>query len=253
MPVQLTREDQRMLIHEYVSILLGNKKRFDSKFFKDRSPEAIHDIALFIIKYAYETYIKWSPEKICNSDNTAILEMWKLQTLYKKLIVPPDIIREENYFYLAHLMYPRVIQVDREDLCLNTYIRILKNEKPKFPKNYFSNDEGKENACSILRYVIDQHQNFHNVAEMYDFFGTRKCIKFLRDMKLTSPAQKLFASNIQYLHTALPTSQQNNGLYYHYSLFQICDNVYIKANETRGRKLGQKTKQKEDDEEVCEE
>ena len=235
----IDKETKRILIFEYENVLLGKVPIFDSFHFRDKSPEIQEEYALFLIQHLIETYLRWTPAMARDHLDESILKLWKLHTIARRIPFPDGLIRQYDNWWYAHRIYPHIIVSKKQDIYQTVYKRVIDPSMPghraKFPKDFFSGEEGITRACACLKYAIEHSKTFHSVGEMYEFFGTRACLGFIRNAKLMVACKSLFDAPIEFLDTFLPPSQQDEFLLRYYKLFQLIDENEREKTEKRGK------------------
>lgn len=211
------------LITEYEQTLIGHRYSVFPTYFcySDDSNEAM---ALSVMKYALETYLKWSPEDLRDYLTMDILKALKLDGLLKYIRFPVELNPERDLFYLAKILYPNKITIEDKDLTLNVYKNILNKKIEKYPKEFFTGMYGMLRACICLKYMIENNLQFHSVEDMYEFFASKDAAAVLRNNKLEMVSKDLYETNVDFIHDALADSQKIDILYHFY---KFC----LKANE----------------------
>ena len=100
----------RELIFEYENVLTENKPSVNPFLF-NRGDYENERKALYIMRYAIQTYLKWNPYEVRDHMTHRILKMLKLEALLKYITFPSVIQIEEDrdLFYLAVKLYPKQI------------------------------------------------------------------------------------------------------------------------------------------------
>lgn len=110
----------------------------------------------------------------------------------------------------------------------------------KFPKGFFNDKDGMAKACICLKYAIENYLQaidpMTTPEEMYKFFGTGDCLKFLRTCKLGPYIADIFDAPVTALHLLLPDEQEREFLFNYYRFWQIYDDNERKKIENRGAK-----------------
>lgn len=224
------------VITEYEQVLIGNQRTIDSYYFANKTPEANSHTALMLIQYVCETYLQWSPKKVFDSLSMSVLKEWKLANLLKHIKYPPELNQERNIGYIAHLIYPAQVPINDKDVCLMVYKQLLDGDIKKFPKGFFTTSQGMNRVCYCLKYAIDHYLNFTSIDEMYEFFGTERCLKFLRDYRLNPYLKDLFDAPITVLFVMTPQEQSDPFLFNVYRFWQIFNEYRRRDEECRGKR-----------------
>lgn len=195
-------------IAEYEDTLVGKRKAI-STFYFSYGENGNMKLALQIMKYAFETYLKWEPPVLRDYLTNEVLERMKLKSLMRYIVFPPELNAKEDLFYIAWLIYPETIHYGKKDLALRVYIKLLNKEIQKFPKEFFTGSEGITRTQICLRYMIEHYLHFTSVRELYEFFSTDECIKTLRKYKLLTICRDLYDTPVEYLHSSLSNDQKD--------------------------------------------
>ena len=214
------------ILYEYDAIRLGQKKEFSKTFFS--GADVVNErIALDVFRYAIEYYLCWTPEDTARFLNMKIIEDMKLKPLHAYIRFPAELDKNEDLFYIAHLMYPNRIKYRTKDLVINAYKQILRGKKSKFMKNYMSGTKGYINACICFQYMMEQFLQFSTIKEAYEYFASPKGAKTLKEYRLVSVCNDMFENPLEYFHTALPESQKDE-FWYKYHVFNKHNNSQIR-------------------------
>lgn len=210
---------KELLYYEYEQILIGNKTGFSPYYFKygdNLSANYVYEI----MKFAFEVYLKQSPEDIRDHFNKEISELMKLEPLMKYIDFPEELDKGSDYFYIAALLYPQQIKFNEKELILRTFNRVLNGSLKKFPKEYFAGTRGSMRAGICLQYMLNQHYTFENTQALYKFFAGPNGLKALKEYRLNSICNEMFDTPIDYLHDSLPTAQKDEWWYHYYKFIE---------------------------------
>jgi len=205
----------KSVITEYEDMLVGNRKMISNYYFTYNAAGNMK-LALKVMKYAFDTYLHWTPTQLRDCLTYEVIERLRLQQLLRYVIFPVELDSTEDLFYVAWQLYPKTVHFTERDLILRIYKNLLEKKKPKFPKKFFDGTCGSLRAQVCLRYMIEQFLPFNSTDELYDYFASPKCLKALRQNRLSSICTDLFETPLEYLHKSLPKEQQNQFLYYFY-------------------------------------
>lgn len=200
------------ILYEYDELLIGNRKSLSPDFF-DYGAVTNEAVALKIIKYAFETYLRWDPIDIRDQMNHEILKTFKLDGLLKYIQFPEELDRKNDLFYLAWCLYPWTVNYTYEERVYRVYQNVLDGTFSRFPKEYFAGTEGVMRAILCFRYMLDHVYHFSSMDEMYRFFGAHKSVEAIQKAKLAVVCRDFFGSSLDFLHESLPESQKNTILY----------------------------------------
>lgn len=224
------------ILAEYEQVLIGNQRVIDSYYFFNKTLEANQDTALLLIQYMVEHFLRWSPQKMYDSITMDILKHWRLAGLLTFIEFPEELNKEKNLGYLAHLIYPNEVKITKRDICMSVYQRVCSGEMTKHPKDFFHSNESLNYICFCLKYAIENFTNFKNTVEMYDFFGTQVCLKFLRTYKLAAYIKEQFEAPIVAFYLIVPEEQDIPFLFQYYRFWQIFNEYRRQEEESRGKK-----------------
>lgn len=213
----------RELIFEYENVLTENKAVVNPLLF-NRGDYENEKKALFIIRYAVHTYLRWNPYEVRDHMSHKVLSMLKLEPLLKYITFPAviEIDNDRDLFYLAVKLYPNIIRYNEDDLILRVYKRVLNGNMQRFPKQFLTGADGLYRAKLCMHYMITQFLTFTSVEDMYRFFSLRKGAITLKQYRLSQVCKDLFEYNIDFLHESLSNNQKDELLYHFYRFKTIC-------------------------------
>lgn len=224
------------VIYEYDLLLLGIIKRLEVNLFKDKSPRFKHNLAVDLIRYVNETYWLFSPEALRDHLTYKMICDWHLRTLFANIEFPSELVPKKDLYYIAFLIYPDKIKHNQAGVFISMYEKILSGEVKRFPRGYFTDDLGKQRACACLKYAIEHYHPFSSYADMYNFFGTKRCLKFLRTYKLNVGIRTAFECPVDCLHYTLSPSTRNELLHQYYRFHQIrTENIRLEKERMKNR------------------
>lgn len=210
-------------IAQYENKILKNSKyRFPGEKYE------VEQAVLHIIKYVIEELLELTPEEAYTRLNKNILDETHLSSLIESYIkIPKDIDIYNDFDFLLTKIYPEKISYNPYEKMITLYNKILSGEKPKFPKNYFSAENGKEKAEYLLLYCIDKNIPLSGDSSTYDlynlFHNTRKINAKLKEWKIKDVQERISISPLAFLHDALPENVRNDFFYYYFSFKQVYD------------------------------
>lgn len=202
---------------EYDEIMLHHRKTFSASHFGDTTDEDVDSNAKTVIRYALDTYLRWSRSILIKRLTMDILEKLKLKPLLRYLRYPPEYNKDNDLFYLVSYVYDKHLPGLRLRT-LHLYEKMLQGQALKYPKDYFSGIDGIRRALICLRYVINQKYPYVPACELYELSCTQEWNVFLKDTKLQLVWKPLFHSPVEYLHMSLSPADRNDFLF-HYSEF----------------------------------
>ena len=202
-------------IAEYEDLLVGKRKTFSHYYFNYNSTGNMK-LALQVIEYAFDTYLKWSPGQLRDCLTIDVMEQLKLNGFIRYIAFPPELDSTKDLFYIAWLLYPTTVHFSEKDLVLRVYKNLLDEKIKKYPKEFFSGMDGLTRAHVCLRYMIEHYLPAKSIDELYEYFGTLKSVRGLRQHKLLVVCNDLFDTPVEFLHKSLHKDQQNTFWYRYY-------------------------------------
>lgn len=206
------------ILYEYENALLCSKKEIPVYFFPENEKLA-EKLALDIIRYAIEKYLRWTPERAYYALTGDIIKLLKVEPILKYIKYPPEADVKQDLFIIVNKLYPNRTPVDFRNMTINIYKRVRHGDLIRFPKGFFNGGEGIKRATICFMYVINQNRVFTSPKEMYSFFATVESRKFLQKEKLNLPLQIIFGHPIEYLHESLPEERRNEFWYHYYKFY----------------------------------
>ena len=205
-------------IYEYDELMIGNRRSISPDFFSF-GDSANETMALGIMKYAFETYLRWDPIDLRDRIDTELLKSLRLLPLLRYIRFSEELDPNTDLFYIVWKIYPWTVNYSYEERVFRVYRNVLNGKICRFPKEFFSGTEGETRAKLCFRYMLEHIMPFPSVNEMYRFFGMRKSWEALQKAKLSVMCRDLFGDPLEYLHAALPESQRNE-MFYNRELFR---------------------------------
>lgn len=204
------------ILMEYEDILLGKKKDFSPAYLRQN---ASTEDAEELLRYVFGSLLGWDPSMVRDYTTKELLAKLHLLRPYRHLHFPPELDREKDIFYLGHLLYPEEVRYSKSGRTVHIFEKVLSREKTKFPKGFFTGEEGRLNLIICMKYILNHYFNFRSQYDMYAYFADRKkASRFLRDFRLTVPCGEMFGDALSFLHESLP-EEEKSELYYTYFLF----------------------------------
>ena len=112
------------IIHEYNEVLIGRKALVPAFFFGQSDREA-ETTALIIFKYAFDTYLGWTPEQLRENLTYEIIEKLKLKQALKYIQYPPEFDKKKDMFYVVWRLYPHTANITLNEQVLKVYRMVL--------------------------------------------------------------------------------------------------------------------------------
>lgn len=228
------------LLNEYDEILLGKRRKFSSMYF-NFSDSTNELMALSVIKYAIEHFLKWKPNEAYNMLTKKVLKQLHLSSLLTYIEFPIELNKTSDIWYVVHKIYPQHFPLSKRRLITTLMSRIVSGERNKIPSDYFFCEDGELRACVCLQYVLENFFVFRSIEDMYKFFADNKEVhKVLVQYRLRNVYSLFYDSPLEFLHIALPEDQKNEFLYQYYSFINKFNNV--------DKIISEETKEETDDE-----
>lgn len=213
------------LYYNYEQILLDEKRVF-AKYFFSGIDAVCEKNALRVMKFAFENYLRWTPEELADNLNEEILKKLKLLYLVKYVRFPAELDPKEDYFYIAHKLYPEKIKYDVVESTRRVFNRVVDGNRKKFPKGFFSDSDGDERACLCFQRMLAQSElTFHSIKETYQFFSTSKGNSMLIKYRLYSQMHHFFGTALDFLHESLSDEERSPLWLHYYSFFNEYDQL----------------------------
>jgi hypothetical protein len=178
--------------------------------------------AVEILRYAFVTLLKWTPEICVKAINKEILETMKLTNLFRYLQMPEEYNGEIDPRFFANLIFPDKVSFDRDQLVINIYKDVLSERlvecggvvrKKGYPKKFFQDENGYQRATICMNYALKSDQ-FKDLEDVYSRLSDPSR-KFIKDHKL-SLAECNFETPIDFLHESLSEEQQDDFFFAYY-------------------------------------
>lgn len=199
------------LILEYENCLLGKTVTIP-KYYFSYAQESNARIALSIMQYAFENYLRWDPFTLRDQLNMRIMQKLKLKLLIKYIPFPPELNPKTDLFYIVWKIYPKTIHFSETDLILKIYTQVLSGELQRFPKEFFTGIYGMVRARVCLQYLIEQYMTVNDIEELYRIFASKQGTTLLKKYKLFSVCESSFDNPVEFLHYSLPQQQKDDFL-----------------------------------------
>ena len=208
------------VIYEYEEILIGKEQKYTKEIF-DSSPEENERITLEVFRYAFDTYLRWDIDYLRKYLTLDVIEQLQLTSLLKYIRFPSELNKKQNMDYLVDVLYPGKVKMDFRTSVVDTYKKVIKNTKDnKLPKGFFAENTGLLRANICLQYILTEYKVFETIEDLYGFFACSDGSKFLKKYRLYDACNDFYDYPLEFLHNALPKSQQNDFLF-HYYMFRI--------------------------------
>lgn len=220
------------VINEYEELLIGNRYKISKSYFCF-DKKGNEKVALSVIRYAIEDLLGWDSSTAIRLFNSNYIDFMKLRPMMKYIAFPSD-VTEADTEYILYLLYPRSIDYDIKRYALRIYEKVIHNEC-RYPKDYMYGYLGILRAKICFQYALNKNFLFKSVDEMYSFFASKECMKFLKEAKLYQLYVNFYTSPLEYMHDSLPTAIKNDFLFHNY-MFMLQYNVLEENNEKSTKK-----------------
>lgn len=142
----------------------------------------------------------------------------RLDQMIKYIAFPSDVTKDDTE-YILYLLYPKYVDYDVKRYTLRIYKKVMNNEC-RYPKDYMYGYLGMLRAKICLQYAINQNCLFKSADDLYSFFASKECIKYLKANKLYQLYISFYSSPLEYMHDSMPSTIKNDFLYHNY-LFML--------------------------------
>lgn len=208
------------MIDEYEQCLRTNRELSKMYFFEE--PQAVIDErAIILFKYFFEKIMQWTPQEALNYFDEDTVRKAKLMKAYKPFSkgFPADGYSASDYFYVVKRCYPEQIHINKRDLIIAYYKKVLENGA-SFPRKFFSDSDARDKARIMLQYaLISRDKRFDDIDDIYSFFADKsKCSSYLDSVNLKKVCTAEFDSPLEFMHLSLAPQQRDDFLYNYYSI-----------------------------------
>lgn len=211
----------------------------DKAIYRSRIVQAKEQDALIVLEYVITNLMGLTPEEALIQFEVPgraqqYLEAWKLEKVIEHVSVPPG-IRRSNYRYLFSKIFPGRITYDEDEVTLEIYRQVLDGELKKFPRHFFKR-KGSVKLCVMLMQYISTHMRADSEEDLYRIFSDPiRGHEILREAKLYPACKKFFRSPLEFVHTMLTYTRQDNPLFYNFysfmAAFKTAEKEVIKAKK----------------------
>ena len=226
-PAEEVVKINRAIYYEYEQLLLGHTKELSSFVFPE-SKEMAQKMVLDIFRYAFESYLGWTPEDVRDNTDMSVLDIMKLRPLLKFITFPPEADDRLLFLYIASMLYPERIRYGEKEAVISIYKRI--NSKGpdrilKYPKEFFSGLSGKRRLKMCFGYMLENFLPVTRIEVLYQIFGGAKGVRYLKRYKLMSACQNMYDSPLEMLHDTLSEEQRDEYLFRWWTVHNASTNV----------------------------
>lgn len=206
------------VIYEYELLLLEKTKTFPPYYFRF-SDSQNEKIALSIFRYAFDTYLGWTPEQLRYNLTYDIVVQLKLSSFIKYIDYPPEADRTKDMYPIIAKLYPGKFKETTRDVVNRVYNKVMSGERDKFPKEFFSGAEGRYKAILCFQRMLNGMPPINDVQELYKAFSGASGVALLRKHKLYAVSTGIFEYPIDFLHASLPKELRSDYYYNYYRFY----------------------------------
>ena len=221
------------IINEYEEILIGNRKKISSNYFLF-DKKGNERVALSVIRYAIENLLGWDVHNTIKLFNSNYISFMKLDQMVKYIVFPSDVTKDDTE-YILYLLYPKYVDYDIKRYTLRIYEKVMNNEG-RYPKDYMYGYLGMLRAKICLQYAINQNLLFKSADDLYNFFASKDCIKYLKQNKLYQLYVSFYSTPLEYMHDSMPSSVKNEFLFHNYMFLNKYQQVVTEKEKAEKNK-----------------
>ena len=221
------------IINEYEEILIGNRKKISSNYFLF-DKKGNERVALSVIRYAIENLLGWDVQNAIKLFNSNYISFMKLDQMVKYIVFPSDVTKDDTE-YILYLLYPKYVDYDIKRYTLRIYEKVMNNEG-RYPKDYMYGYLGMLRAKICLQYAINQNLLFKSADDLYNFFASKECIKYLKQNKLYQLYVSFYSTPLEYMHDSMPSSVKNEFLFHNYMFLNKYQQVVTEEEKAEKNK-----------------
>ena len=221
------------IINEYEEILIGNRKKISSNYFLF-DKKGNERVALSVIRYAIENLLGWDVHNAIELFNSNYISFMKLDQMVKYIVFPSDVTKDDTE-YILYLLYPKYVDYDIKRYTLRIYEKVMNNEG-RYPKDYMYGYLGMLRAKICLQYAINQNLLFKSADDLYNFFASKDCIKYLKQNKLYQLYVSFYSTPLEYMHDSMPSSVKNEFLFHNYMFLNKYQQVVTEEEKAEKNK-----------------
>lgn len=95
---------------------------------------------------------------------------------------------------------------------------------------------GMLRAKICLQYAINQNLLFKSADDLYNFFASKDCIKYLKQNKLYQLYVSFYSTPLEYMHDSMPSSVKNEFLFHNYMFLNKYQQVVTEEEKAEKNK-----------------
>lgn len=150
-----------------------------------------NEMSLSVFRYAIENILKWNPIEVRDNLNEDIINSLKLSVFYKYINFPPELDKNKDYFYIAHLLYPSKITYNSDMYVYNKINDlILKNSKCKKNRKSKVQLMVLNDQVVLEKYIktwLNINYSYLNAYEKYGIFSSKKIMEqYLKEEEIVN-------------------------------------------------------------------
>ena len=201
------------------------KKSLSNLYFRGMTSERQQSLALEVIRFAVENYLRWKPEDVARYMTKEVLDKMRLSSLVRRYIeFPVEYSKDYELTYLCYLLYPDIYHLDMEEQVMHLYGKIMSGEVPNFPSQWMESDQGIMRFQIIFCYVLSGLR-YSSIEAAYKDFASPEGPKIMKKYKIYNFATKIFPDVFTAFHFSLPDEDSDgnplrNDFLYSYLQFE---------------------------------
>ena len=211
------------LLIDYEKLMTIESKKKMKTTLKDEDDNKVSLMnAAFLMKYIFENILEWTPYMIRDYFTPEIAKWLHIDYCVAKIPFPPELDHNNDYFFVAHYLYPDILPYNKKKAVLEVYNRERNKKSPKFPRKFFQDKAGKDNLDICLKYIISENFYAMDNKAIYDYFSDiKRAKKFIDDCSLATPVKNHYSSVLNAIHSVLPEGDKDET-YYHLIVLNNC-------------------------------
>ena len=166
--------------------------------------------------------------------NSNYISFMMLDQMVKYIVFPSDVTKDDTE-YILYLLYPKYVDYDIKRYTLRIYEKVMNNEG-RYPKDYMYGYLGMLRAKICLQYAINQNLLFKSADDLYNFFASKDCIKYLKQNKLYQLYVSFYSTPLEYMHDSMPSSVKNEFLFHNYMFLNKYQQVVTEEEKAEKNK-----------------
>lgn len=176
--------DQSCIAYMYDTVWSGMCNDF-KPYYEEQEPKMLPSQILAICRYAFKTYLKWTPDEVEKYLTPEVLRRMKLYNLVMKVYpFPVELTENMRIDYLVAKLYPKGRKFDPLKVTEETYQRMIEYGET-MPKGFFNATvEGKRRAKICFRYMLNHYKIFADYHQIFEFFSTLEGRKWIAQYRL---------------------------------------------------------------------